>query len=76
MTEVKKRRGRPPKVDAEVQLVDWEQLAKRLQESLESSIEENKVLFRDNSKLVADNRSLMSVVSYLESRLARTNNSI
>lgn len=81
MTEVKKRRGRPRKIDINkvddaVPVVDWEQLAKRLQESLESSIEENKILFRDNSKLVADNRSLMSVVSYLESRLARANDSI
>jgi hypothetical protein len=81
MTEVKKRRGRPRKVDVSkvddaVPVVDWEQLAKRLQASLESSIEENKVLFNDNCKLVADNRSLMSVVSYLESRLARANDSI
>lgn len=64
------------KVDAEVPVVDWEQLSKRLQEALESSIEENKVLFSDNSKLVADNRSLMAIVKYLESRLARANDSI
>ena len=77
MTEIKKRRGRPPKVKPQTEApeapaVDWEQLAKRLQEALTSSIEENKVLFNDNCKLVADNRSLMSIVKYLESRLDRT----
>ena len=81
MTEVKKRRGRPrkvdvSKVDAAVPVVDWEQLSKRLQASLESSIQENKVLFNDNCKLVADNRSLMSIVKYLESRLDRANDPI
>jgi hypothetical protein len=74
MTEIKKRRGRPPKVkpQTEAPAVDWEQLSKRLQEALTSSIEENKVLFNDNCKLVADNRNLMSIVKYLESRLDRT----
>lgn len=108
MTEIKKRRGRPPKaaaapkrrgrppknavvaqaperrgrkpkaaVEANVQVVDWEQLAKRLQEALESQIEENKVLFKDNSQLVKDNRNLLAIVAYLESRLAaRTNDSV
>lgn len=94
MTEIKKRRGRPPKnavvekapkrrgrkpkaaVEANVQVVDWEQLAKRLQEALESQIEENKVLFKDNSQLVKDNRNLLAIVAYLESRLARANDSV
>lgn len=56
--------------------VDWEKLAKQLQEALESSIEENNVLFKDNSQLVDDNRRLIAIVQYLESRLARANNSV
>lgn len=56
--------------------VDWEKLAKQLQEALESSTEENKVLFKDNSQLVKDNRNLIAIVHYLESRLARANNSV
>jgi hypothetical protein len=43
---------------------------------LTSSIEENKVLFNDNCKLVADNHSLMSIVKYLESRIDRANDPI
>jgi len=60
--------GKPP--------VDWELLSKRLQEALQSSIEENKILFNDNCKLVADNRSLTAIVKYLESRVDRANDSI
>ena len=72
-----KRRGRKPKVEAQTTLgVDWEKLSKQLQEALESSIEENKVLFKDNSQLVKDNRNLLAIVSYLESRLARANHSV
>ena len=74
--QVTKRRGRPPKVKEEAPAVDWEQLAKRLQEALESQIEENKVLFNDNGQLVKENRYLLAIVDYLESRLARTNNSV
>lgn len=74
-----KRRGRPPKAKIGEQnqiQIDWEKLAKQLQGALESSIEENKVLFSDNAKLVKDNRSLMAIVHYLESRLARANNPV
>ena len=70
-----KRRGRKPKAETTL-AVDWEKLSKQLQEALESSIEENKVLFKDNSQLVKDNRNLLAIVSYLESRLARANHSV
>jgi hypothetical protein len=80
MTEIKKRRGRPPKNPAVEQVppasVDWEALSKHLQAALESQIEENNVLIKANEQLSKDNHSLFAVVSYLESRLARANNPV
>ena len=89
MTEPK-RRGRPRKNPLPINeptnetkaenigkpLVNWELLSKRLQEALQSSIEDNKIFFDDNCKLVVENRNLTTIVKYLESRLDRANDSI
>lgn len=75
MTEQIKRRGRKPKV-VEGQEVNWEKLAKHLQEALESSIKETVALAADNSKLIRDNIKLMGIVSYLESKVDRSNYSV
>lgn len=72
MTEQIKRRGRKPKV-VEGQEVNWEKLAKHLQEALEMSIAENAELERDNVKLINDNIKLMGIASYLEKKLDGTN---
>lgn len=77
--QVTPRRKRKTEVVDAVQpekSVDWEALAKNLQEALESSIAENAVLYSDNCALVKDNKSLVAIVAYLESRLARTNNPV
>jgi hypothetical protein len=82
MTEIKKRRGRPPKNPVVEQVppasknVDWEKLSKHLQAALESQIEENNVLIKANEKLSKDNHSLLAILGYLESRLARANNPV
>lgn len=82
MTEIKKRRGRPRKNPAVEQVpredkpIDWEILSKHLQAALKSQIEENNVLISTNEKLAKDNNSLLAIISYLESRLDRTNHSV
>ena len=76
MTEIKKRRGRPPKAQQIPPVVDWEALSKHLQKALESQIEENNVLIKTNEQLSKDNHSLFAIVSYLESRLDRANNPV
>jgi hypothetical protein len=75
MTEQIKRRGRKPKV-VEGHEVNWEKLAKHLQEALESSLAENAQLEQDNVKLIKDNIKLMGIASYLEKKLDRSHYSI
>jgi len=75
MTEQIKRRDRKPKV-VEGQEVNWEKLAKHLQEALESLIKENAQLEADNGKLLRDNLKLIGIVGYLESKIVRANYSI
>ena len=75
MTEQIKRRGRKPKV-VEGQDVNWEKLAKHLQEALESLLAEHNQLEKDNAKLVSDNIKLMGIASYLERKIDRANYSI
>jgi hypothetical protein len=80
MTEQTKRRGRPRKVEPQVGTeegqVNWEKLAKHLQEALESSIKENTAILLDNNKLVKDNIKLMGIINYLESKVDRSNYSV
>ena len=75
MTEQIKRRGRKPKV-VEAQEVNWEKLAKHLQEALETLIKENAAQEAENEKLVRDNLKLIGIVGYLESKIGRANYSI
>ena len=77
MTEEKKPK-RVRKADQGVAQgeVNWEKLAKHLQEALESALKENVVLTLDNSKLIRDNIKLMGIVSYLESKVDRSNYSV
>ena len=99
MTEIKKRRGRPPKNAAQVEQVpkrrgrppkheakieiDWHTLAKRLQDALESQIEENKVLINAKAEVVRMAHDLEkqvvgleAVVNVLEAKLDRAHNSV
>jgi protein-arginine kinase activator protein McsA len=75
MTEQIKRRGRKPKV-VEGQEVNWEKLAKHLQEALETLIKENAAQEAENEKLVRDNLKLIGIVGYLESKIGRANYSV
>ena len=50
MTNTKLKRGRPRKNAA--QNTDWEQLAKRLQDALESSFQDNKILVKQKTEAV------------------------
>jgi hypothetical protein len=75
MTEQIKRRSRKPKV-VEGQAVDWEKLAKHLQEALESLIKESIAQEIDNEKLVRDNLKLIGIIGYLESKIDRSNYSV
>lgn len=56
--------------------VDWEKLAKHLQEALESLIKENAAQEIENGQLARDNLKLIGVVGYLESKVARSDYSI
>jgi hypothetical protein len=80
MTEQTKRRGRPRKMEPQVGTVegqvDWEKLAKHLQEALESLIKENAAQEIENGQLARDNLKLIGVVGYLESKVARSDYSI
>jgi len=80
MTEQTKRRGRPrkaaPEVGTEEGQVNWEKLAKHLQEALESLIKECAAQEVENEKLVRDNLKLIGIIGYLESKVARSDYSI
>jgi hypothetical protein len=76
MTEIKKRRGRPPKAQQIPPVVDWEALSKHLQKAIESLIEENNVLIKANENLANKNVRLEAIVGYLESRLDRAHNPV
>jgi hypothetical protein len=75
MTEQTKRRDRKPKV-VEGQEVNWEKLAKHLQEALESLIKECAAQEIENGKLVRDNLKLIGIIGYLESKVDRSNYSV
>lgn len=80
MTNIKRGRGRPKKVQP---TTDWETLAKRLQEALESSVKENKQLTESKTRIIKMAHELEkkvvgmeAVIELLESKLDRANNSI
>lgn len=77
---IKRGRGRPRKTAANT---DWEALAKRLQEALESSVKENKELTENKAKIIRLAHELEkqvvgleAVVQLLEEKLDRANDSI
>lgn len=77
LTVTKPRRGRPPKAGRS-KGTDWEKLAKRLQEALESSFNDNKMLVQDKAKIVRMAHELEkqvvgleAVVKLLEEKLDR-----
>ncbi|CAB5224471.1 hypothetical protein UFOVP393_95 [uncultured Caudovirales phage] len=77
MTEEKKpKRARKADEGATQGEVNWEKLAKHLQEALESAIKENVALTLDNTKLIRDNIKLIGIVNYLESKVDRSNYSV
>lgn len=56
--------------------VNWEQLAKQLQEALESQIRENKCLLekleiieKESDEIAAHHRNLLNIIHYLEQKL-------
>lgn len=80
LTITKPRRGRPRKTAAKT---DWEKLAKRLQQALESSVKENKELEYKKKHLINMAHELEkqvvgleAVVQLLEKKLDRANDSI
>ena len=59
-----KQRGRPRKITEQV--VDWEELAKKLQLALEQQFDENEKLEKQKDQLSANVLKLMGVIEYLE----------
>lgn len=56
--------------------VNWQELAKRLQEALESQIKENKCLIekldiieKESDEIAAHHRNLLNIIHYLEQKL-------
>jgi hypothetical protein len=75
MTEkTKKARSKPEQ--GEQKTVDWEKLAKHLQEALEGLLVEHAVLEKEHAQLVRDNIKLIHIVQYLESKVDRSNYSV
>ena len=79
---LKAKRGRPRKISNQVK-TDWEKLAKRLQEALESSVRENKALADKHTHMIRVAHEfekqvvgLEAVIELLESKLDRVNDSI
>lgn len=51
------------------QKIDWEKLAKQLQQALAKEIKDNDVLNNRVTNLTADNLKLIGIIGYLEKRL-------
>ena len=80
LTITKPRRGRPLKTAAKT---DWEKLAKRLQQALESSVKENRELTENKTKIIRLAHELEkqvvgleAVIQLLEKKLDRANDSV
>jgi hypothetical protein len=71
MTNIKKR-GRPSKRTQRP--VDWEVLAKQIQQALAKEIKENDQLRSYNSQLITQNIKLLGAIEYLENK--RGNNPV
>lgn len=71
MTNIKKR-GRPS--GRTQKPIDWEQLAKHLQQALAKEIKENDELRSHNTQLITQGIKLLGAIEYLESK--RGNNSV
>jgi hypothetical protein len=65
MTNIKKR-GRPSKRTQ--QPINWEVLAKQLQQALAKEIKENDQLRNHNTQLVTQGIKLLGAIEYLESK--------
>lgn len=83
ITITPRRRGRPPKARLGRPKTDWEALAKRLQEALESSVKENKELTENKAKIIRLAHELEkqvvgleAVIRLLEKKLDRANDSV
>lgn len=83
ITITPRRRGRPPKARLGRPKTDWEALAKRLQEALESSVKENKEMSQAKARIIKMAHELEkqvvgleAVVQLLEEKLDRANDSI
>ena len=77
---IKRGRGRPRKAKP---TTDWEKLAKRLQQALESSVKENRELTENKTKIIRLAHELEkqvvgleAVVQLLEEKLDRAHDSI
>jgi hypothetical protein len=64
MTNTKKR-GRPARTDK----INWEVLAKQLQQALAKEIKENDQLREHNTQLITQGIKLLGAIEYLESKL-------
>ena len=80
LTITKPRRGRPRKTATKT---DWEKLAKRLQQALESSVKENRELTENKTKIIRLAHELEkqvvgleAVIQLLEKKLDRAHDSI
>lgn len=77
---IKRGRGRPRKT---ADKTDWEKLAKRLQQALESSVKENRELTENKAKIIGLAHELEkqvvgleAVIQLLEKKLDRANYSV
>jgi hypothetical protein len=77
MTEEKKpKRARKADQGVTQGEVNWEKLAKHLQEALEGLLVEQAILQKEHGKLVRDNLKLIHIVQYLESKVDSSNYSV
>lgn len=67
MTNTKKR-GRPAGSKNATNKINWEVLAKQLQQALAKEIKENDQLRENNTQLITQGIKLLGAIEYLESK--------
>jgi len=67
MTNTKKR-GRPAGSKNATNKINWEVLAKQLQQALAKEIKENDMLRENNTQLITQGIKLLGAIEYLESK--------
>jgi hypothetical protein len=67
MTKLIKAKARKPRTTVQAK-IDWEVLAKNLQQALAAEIKENDQLRENNTQLITQSIKLLGAIEYLENK--------